>query len=670
MTSVGWLHLADLHQTLRRPAWPSPEIRREVLDDLQRLHENSGPWDLLIVAGDLSLQGADEEFEQAQETLNDLLDQLRLLGSDPCVVAVPGNHDLTRTKGAPSAYSALRGYHDDPRVRDEFWNDPEAPSRRLVDRALEPFNRWWKGRTLSSRLTGVRHGLLPGDFTVTLEKDGIRFGIAGLCSTFLQVTDDDYEGRLALAPHQLTVASGGDVPAWIARHDAAILVTHHPPSWLAPEDQRRYEAEINPAGRFSAHLSAHLHEAAPLVEAGDRVQLRCPSFFGLAAWEGQHGQPGARRFGYSAARLSFEGSETRLAVYPRVASKNGIRPAFALADLDSTGRVTLPAARFPRLADSAPGFRVERAALRDTLVVIYPTAREASRLAFAIGIRPRDVVLGGAPADLWHVLVSEAEIEGALERLVNVARSEHPANLELEEAWNVYQRGVRPPDEMPMVRRGSAEEKLADQLYETLAQSEPAVFGAVLNSLSIHDDTPESSPPQALRAIAAVKQMESEGLPGLQRLDAAIHHVSGTTAPGESQGNGGSSGFGWLVALGIAGLAAGLFGASQAAPPVKRAPRARAPTKPSLTRLLTTMFADERDFEGFVLAHFPSAYQQFGKGMSRATRISLLLDAATPAQVVARLRRAHPAAFKAHQLVLDYDEVSAPRRAPARPRRR
>ena len=43
MTSVGWLHLADLHQTLRRPAWPSPEIRREVLDDLQRLHESAGP---------------------------------------------------------------------------------------------------------------------------------------------------------------------------------------------------------------------------------------------------------------------------------------------------------------------------------------------------------------------------------------------------------------------------------------------------------------------------------------------------------------------------------------------------------------------------------------------------------------------------------------------------
>ena len=539
----------------------------------------------MIFAGDLSLQGADEELEQAQETLDDLVERFRSFGSDPCVLAVPGNHDLARARGAPAAYSALRRYHEDPGVRAELWNDPEAPSRRLVDRALDPFNRRWSGRSGSLRLTRFRHGLLPGDFTVTLEKEGIRFGVAGLCSTFLQVTDDDYEGRLAITPRQLTVASGGDALAWIAQHDAAILVTHHSASWLAPENQRWYEADINPAGRFSAHLTAHLHEAAPLVEAGERVQLRCPSFFGLAAWEGRHGQSGVRRFGYSAARLSFEDGETRLSVYPRVASKNGIRPAFALADLDPTGCVTLPAPRFPRLADSAPAFRVERGALRDTLLSIYPTSRDSSRLDFEIGLRSRDVVPGGAAADLWHVLVTEAEIDGALDRLVQLARSEHPANLVLEEAWNAYQRAVRAPAEIPMVRRGSAEEKLADELYETLAQAEPAVFGAVLNALSIDDDTPESRPPQATRAIAAVRQMEREGLPGLQRLDAAIQHVSGTTTPPEPEESGGSSGYGWLAALGIAGLSAG------------KAPAAR----------------------------------------SRA-------DAATPAQVVTRLRRAHPAA--------------------------
>lgn len=79
------------------------------------------------------------------------------------------------------------------------------------------------------------------------------------------------------------------------------------------------------------------------------------------------------------------------------------------------------------------------------------------------------------------------------------------------------------------------------------------------------------------------------------------------------------------------------------------------------------MFTDERDFDGFVLDHFPSAYQLFNRGMTRATRISLLLDAVTPADVVARARRAHPKAFKEHQLVLDYEDVGA---APDRARKR
>lgn len=664
MTSIGWLHLADLHQTLRRPAWPSPMIRQEVYRDLELLHESAGPWDLVIVAGDLSMQGAPEEFEQAEETLNDLLHHLRSIGSKAYLLAVPGNHDLARTKGASSAHGTLRRYHDDPHVRDEFWNDPESPSRRLVDRALEPFDRWWRGREVSPHVS-VSPGLLPGDFTATLRKDGVRFGIAGLCSAFLQVTDDDYAGSLGIAPHQLTVASGGDVPAWIAQHDAAILVTHHAPSWLAQEDRRRYEAEINPAGRFCAHLSAHLHEAAPLIDPGDRVQIRCPSFFGLDAWGSPHGHSGARRFGYTAARLSFDGDETRLAVYPRIAGKNGIRPAFALADLDPTGCVTLGGSRVPRLADSAPEFLVERAALRDTLAAIYPAALDASRLARTVGLRVGEG--GGAAVDLWHVVVSEAERQGGLDLLVNLARSEHQENPELDYAWAAYERATSPESAAPAPWRGSAEAKLADELYETLAEVEPPVFDAVLRSLSIHEDAKESSAPQGERAIAAVKQVEREGFSGLQRLDAAILHVSGTTAPPEQSETTKSSGYGWLAALGVAGLLLGALASEKAAPPVKRARRARAPTRPSLSTLLTRMFTDERDFDGFVLDHFPSAYQLFNRGMTRATRISLLLDAVTPADVVARARRAHPKAFKEHQLVLDYEDVGA---APDRARKR
>jgi hypothetical protein len=68
------------------------------------------------------------------------------------------------------------------------------------------------------------------------------------------------------------------------------------------------------------------------------------------------------------------------------------------------------------------------------------------------------------------------------------------------------------------------------------------------------------------------------------------------------------------------------------------------------------MFDDERDFDGFVLDHYPVAYRRFTNGMNRTHRIGLLLQEAQGADVVAKLKRSHPTAFAAHQRVLDYEE--------------
>src|SRR6185369_8244077 len=150
------------------------------------------PWDLVIVAGDLTMRGAPEEFEDAEKALDELSKHIQKLGGvEPCLLAVPGNHDLARPRDpSPSAVRALRRWHEDPGVREEFWNDPESPARRLVDRALDPFERWSKRQKLSRCAKNFRSGLLPGDFTATVEKEGVRLGVAGLCSAFLQVTGD------------------------------------------------------------------------------------------------------------------------------------------------------------------------------------------------------------------------------------------------------------------------------------------------------------------------------------------------------------------------------------------------------------------------------------------------------------------------------------------------
>jgi hypothetical protein len=640
MTSIGWLHLADLHQTVRSPGWTAPGIRERVLEDLTILHDRAGPWDLVIVAGDLSMRGAPEELEDAEKAFDALSNHIQRLGGvEPCLLAVPGNHDLARPRDpSPSALRALRRWHDDPQVRHEFWNDPESPARRLIDRAFEPFERWWNARRFPDHVR-VRRGLLPGDFTATVDKDGIRFGVAGLNSAFLQVTGDDYEGRLAIDPLQLTIAAGGDVPAWIARHDAAVLVTHHAPSWLAPEERQRYEAGIHPAGRFAAHLAAHLHEAAPLVEQGERPQIRCPSFFGIDAYEDRRGKPGARRLGYSAGRLALDGG--RLEVFPRSYGNDRLQPAFALADLDPDGKVTLPAARFPRLADEAPRFSLERAALRDALAAVYRSPADARRLAREAGVRVDESAGGGAAADLWHVVASEAARRGRLGDLVRIARIEYPSEPGIAAAWTAFERSSQRDPGVRTRGSGSRDERVADALFERLAELQAPAFEAAIALVDLDQQLVDSNAPQPSRAMAAVRQVEKEGAPALERLATAVTRVSGSTPPSDGALRG---------------------GATRSAGP-------RTPTRPSLSKLLTVMFTDERDFDGFCLDHFPAVYRRFTNGMNRAFRVRLLIDHAEPAEIVARLKRAHPSAFTTHQRVLDYEDDDTPA-APGRSRSR
>ncbi|WP_437952418.1 metallophosphoesterase [Sorangium sp. So ce296] len=658
MTSIGWLHLSDLHTTLRRSGWTAAPIRRAVFDDLARLHEQAGPWDLVIVAGDLSMRGSAEELEEADRSLDELIARLRELGSDPCLVAVPGNHDLVRTAGTASAHRALRRWHDDPAVQAEFWGDPESPARRFVDRAFEPFEQWWKRRTRDAKaLKDLRHGLLPGDFTATVEKPGVRLGIAGLCSAFLQVTGDDYEERLAISPHQLLIAAGGDAPAWVARHDAAILVTHHAPAWLAPDERRRYEAAINPAGRFCAHLSGHLHEEAPPVEQGERLHLRSPSFFGMDAWEDGRGRPGARGYGYLAARLELRGAKAQLRVFPRAwdPERGALRPDGALDGLDPDGAMALPAARFPRLEGDAPRFRLERAALRDALAAAYGAPQDARRLAREAGVPLGKGSAGGAP-DVWHAVVSEAERAGKLAELATVARRGRPDDRRLADAWRVCEQAAGPAAPAAPIRRGSIEERGADELYDRLLQLDPATFEAVALTLDAAAEIPGGAAPPATRAMALVRHMELQGRPGLDRLAAALVHAS-RPFPATSQGGSTdeAASLGWLGVLApLADGAALVVALSE--PPARRTRLERAPTRPSLTRLLTAVFTDARDFDGFVRDHFPAVNRALTSGMGRAHRIGVLLDMAGPADVVARLARAHPSAFAAHQRVLDYED--------------
>src|SRR5262249_51163429 len=143
--SFRWLHLTDLHVGMPGQKWLWPNIREEFFRDLEKPHRKAGPWDLVLFTGDFVQQGRPDEFQKLNELLGQLWQHLRCLGSDPFLLAVPGNHDLMRPNPAKAAASALRTGLADDHVQKEFWEKPRSEYRKVVQNAFKNYLSWGSG---------------------------------------------------------------------------------------------------------------------------------------------------------------------------------------------------------------------------------------------------------------------------------------------------------------------------------------------------------------------------------------------------------------------------------------------------------------------------------------------------------------------------------------------
>ena len=326
MTAFSWIHLTDLHQGMRDQRWLCPNVKEIFFEDIKRLHDKSGPWDLVLFTGDLTQRGDATEFD----ALNDLLAELWVcfaqLGSVPKLLTVPGNHDLSRPPQRTAPVRLLQQWSEQPEVQAEFWEDAESSYRQVVTDAFGNYSEWWE--TASYKPENIQGGILPGDFAVTLHKDGIKVGIVGLNTSFLQLTGDNYEKKLALHVRQFHSVCNDDGPAWAKQHHFCLLLTHHPFSWLSSKSQQHLAEELLTRGRFAVHLSGHLHKADLELtsRAGTEGQLACQgrSLFGLEYYMSGDDKTD-RSFGYTVGRikLSDNSSQGSLVLWPRVSVLQG-----------------------------------------------------------------------------------------------------------------------------------------------------------------------------------------------------------------------------------------------------------------------------------------------------------------------------------------------------------
>ncbi|WP_169800811.1 metallophosphoesterase [Archangium gephyra] len=323
MTALNWLHLTDWHIGQKDEGlWPN--VKDLFLKDLRRLARAQKqafgePWDVVLFTGDLAFSGKESQYKQLTAELEQIWKVFREEWpeeKEPVLLCVPGNHDLDRSKAVPTI-GAMRDSKDLRKWL--FSGDPQILS--VVESPFAEYTKWWEGCPLRPQ-NGVQKGLLPGEFSYVLEKDGIQFGFVGLNSSFLDV-DDDSNRKLWLDVQQLHKSCGGSAPDFFNENTLSFLLTHHPPDWLSPEAQTHYKGEIAIGERFVAHICGHLHEAfAQEHRQGfgkEHRLLQGVSLFGL---EKLPGKDVSRKHGYTAGRLVIDDNgQALLTLWPRLAVK-------------------------------------------------------------------------------------------------------------------------------------------------------------------------------------------------------------------------------------------------------------------------------------------------------------------------------------------------------------
>ena len=209
--SIGWLHLTDLHQGMSSSNWLWPNVLAMTFDDLMRLHDVSGPWDIIFFTGDLTQRGTAQEFAELDRTLDRLWKRLEQLGSRPCLITVPGNHDLARPDPFDPVVLALSLWHKNRGLRDRVLGDEDNPYIVRLREAFAAYTAWTQRAPWFVR-ENVTRGLMPGDLAASLKLHGLDVGIVALNSAFLQLTGANFHEQLDVDARQLHQVCGHYAP--------------------------------------------------------------------------------------------------------------------------------------------------------------------------------------------------------------------------------------------------------------------------------------------------------------------------------------------------------------------------------------------------------------------------------------------------------------------------
>jgi hypothetical protein len=164
---------------------------------------------------------------------------------------------------------------------------------------------------------------LPGDFSASLDVNGLKIGVVGLNSTALQLTGGPFEGGLAVSARQLESVCDR---AWFRDHAVSVLLTHQPESWLHARAKEDFEHSIHNGKNFAIHLHGHMHEADYEERrrrlGGIRRSQQGRSLCGLEYFDVVGGRKSrVELYGYSIGQIEVGAGGTRMRHWLRHAVK-------------------------------------------------------------------------------------------------------------------------------------------------------------------------------------------------------------------------------------------------------------------------------------------------------------------------------------------------------------
>jgi predicted phosphodiesterase len=257
---LRFLHISDIHFATTFDDSPEldveAEVRERMLVDFSHMRERCGPFDAILVVGDIAARGREAEYANATHFLRSATE---IVGcSSDQVICVPGNHDVGRQMQVPAHGHIRRGLRTLPvetvsdalvqLVRDDL-------SGAVMFHPFAAYNKFALGYDCD---IGRDRPMWPPK---TFDLSGRVLEVHGLTSCWVADAAD------STAPEsQLVCGIFQAVPVGSDPDRVHLTLCHHPPRWLRDAELLRPWI-----AQASLVLTGHEHDAGLTLSEDQRT---------------------------------------------------------------------------------------------------------------------------------------------------------------------------------------------------------------------------------------------------------------------------------------------------------------------------------------------------------------------------------------------------------------